>query len=155
MRWPLLTCEVRKLARKLISQGMKEGIIYLFFFFFFSLRPLIFSFILFFSLIATDRGSRLCTSKISSSTKRDSDSSCYLRFAFWFMRSPSYQVESEIKVLDFGGFHLKGIKGMHQETGLVNYSVETFRIKETCWSKFAPQIARSLKLEIPADKEAK
>ena len=37
------------------------------------------------------------------------------------MRSPSYQVESEIKVLDFGGFHLKGIKGMHQETGLVNY----------------------------------
>ena len=143
MRWPLLTCEVRKLGRKLISQGMKEGNISLFFFFF-SLSPLIFSFILFFSLIATDRGTRPCSSKISSSTKRDSDSSCYLRFVFWFMRSPSYQVESEIKVLDFGGFHLKGMKGMHQKTGLVNYCGETLRIKETCWSKFAPQIARSL-----------
>ena len=134
--WPLLTGEVRKLARKFTSQGRKESIISLLFFFFFSLSPLIFSFILFFPPTATDQGSRSCTSKISSSTKRDSDSSCYFRFAFWFMRSPSYQVESEIKVLDFGGFHLKGIKGMHQETGLVNYSVETFRIKETCWSKF-------------------
>ena len=143
MRWPLLTCAVRKLGRKLISQGMKEGNISLLFFFF-SLSPLIFSFILFFSLIATDRGTRSCTSKISGSTKRDSDSSCYLRFAFWFMRSPSYQVESEIKVLDFGGFHLKGMKGIYQKTGLVNYCGETLRIKDTCWSKFAPQIARSL-----------
>ena len=99
MRWPLLTCEVRKLAQKLTSQGRKESIIclFFFFFFFFSLSPLMFSFILFFSLIATDRGTRSCTSKISSSTKRDSDSSCYLRFVFWFMRSPWNQVENEIK----------------------------------------------------------
>ena len=45
------------------------------------------------------------------------------------------RLKTKLKVLDFGGFQLKGMKGMHQQTGLVNYCGETLRIKETCWSK--------------------
>ena len=151
---PLVTGEVRKLARKFTSQGGKESIISLFFFFF-SLSPLIFSFILFFSLIATDRGTRSCTSKISSSTKRDSDSSCYLRFVFWFMRSPWYQVENQIKNTWFWWFPSKGNKGHASEDRARQLLWGNPSNKGDMFVQVAPQIAHSLKLEIPGDKEAK